>query len=615
MTRFGRSLICLPSQIRESVACMVGRTERIGGLRVTARQLRKALYLSLLAIAIFAVSIMAGHLGSLLWRNLCLYESPCAFQLDLPEVPVPQDPPGRLVVCVVDGLRLDAAGKMETLQRLRESGAYFVLRAQPPTHTLSGWATILTGTTPYLHGLVTERGKGLELDNLPACCLRAGLPCAVFGSDLISGLVAGSTGKGCGESLPPPVGNPGYKEESDLLKQAHEAEERIMTQALMHLSRTEEGVVFIELPSLKLVGESFRAVPKRGSILDPYGEAAQQVDSRLKRLLLNLDLREDILCVVSSHGQADSGGHGGTEPDVVQVPCVVSGPGVPTGFTGTGELRDLAPTLCALAGLPYPAHMTGAPLLGALDCGGEEADRIVRSAVQVQHQFYRVYLSSLGAEHTVEPPAAQATRAALCPIMEDYREAARRASETGLRRERLFRAALSLPALALLVGGWCYFLLSRSPWRKSALYGTITFLAVAYGMYWITGHRYSWSSLRSWELVSWWFKGRQVEALLGSLGAGLMAGFAVARRGLARLEMLTEAVFHTVLTIVVALAAQFLLYYAAFGLEAGSTLAHSGWWVKAQVDLIYARLLGPWLPLTLLASWVAARASLAWQPD
>jgi hypothetical protein len=97
-------------------------------------------------------------------------------------------------------------------------------------------------------------------------------------------------------------------------------------------------------------------------------------DLILERVLGPVDLTTSTIVLVADHGHTDSGGHGGLEPEVVDVPLVMAGAGVRPGVTLVDAyLVDVAPTIAALLGLPAPGHALGRTLVEALTYAPEEA--------------------------------------------------------------------------------------------------------------------------------------------------------------------------------------------------------------------------------------------------
>jgi arylsulfatase A-like enzyme len=109
-----------------------------------------------------------------------------------------------------------------------------------------------------------------------------------------------------------------------------------------------------------------------------YAADVRAADAAVGRLLAALDERglasKTVVCVTADHGEnlsadpAPRWDHGvSTDEQLIRVPLVVRGPGVPAGKTVGAIARhlDLAPTLLRLAGADPPSGWTGRDLFGA----------------------------------------------------------------------------------------------------------------------------------------------------------------------------------------------------------------------------------------------------------
>ena len=123
------------------------------------------------------------------------------------------------------------------------------------------------------------------------------------------------------------------------------------------------------------------------NLLDRYAAGVRQFDDGFGALMARLDalgLTETTLVVVTSdHGEEflEHGGvlHGRTLHDeVMRVPLIVRGPGVPAGarLAGAASLVDVAPTALALLGLSPPPQLDGEDLTPHL-AGGSLPERSV----------------------------------------------------------------------------------------------------------------------------------------------------------------------------------------------------------------------------------------------
>jgi hypothetical protein len=112
-----------------------------------------------------------------------------------------------------------------------------------------------------------------------------------------------------------------------------------------------------------LIGAVDDAGHAEGADSPAYRRAVAQADLAIAAIVAALDLTQDAVVVVADHGHTDSGGHGGTEPEVMTVPLVAAGAGIQVGATPqAARLIDVAPTVATLLGMPAPGHGLGRTL-------------------------------------------------------------------------------------------------------------------------------------------------------------------------------------------------------------------------------------------------------------
>lgn len=104
---------------------------------------------------------------------------------------------------------------------------------------------------------------------------------------------------------------------------------------------------------------------KYGADTPQYRSQAIRQDVILASLIPEWLGRGFTVLVTGDHGINADGAHGGTTPDVREVPLFLISPGLPgAGDTGaTVSHLQFAPTICWLLGLPIPDTMKGKPLL------------------------------------------------------------------------------------------------------------------------------------------------------------------------------------------------------------------------------------------------------------
>lgn len=250
---------------------------------------------------------------------------------------------GRVLLVVIDALREDVSRdprRMPGLVRLAREGGRGVARVESwiPS-TVAGIRAIAEGTVPepasFLHDFGTSRsGSGGIFAGVRAFAAGPRL-----WADLYGPWLAGS------ESVETIAGDDG----------------RVLAAGLAALERGGYGLVVVHL------SETDDAAHLRG---EP-GEALRRADAALVRLVERAGPGTAVV-VTSDHGVTAGGGHAGPEEDVVRVPVVVRGPGLPRGDLGTLRQRDLhrlilSPLGVALPDPPAPAPPSpGLPALSVL---------------------------------------------------------------------------------------------------------------------------------------------------------------------------------------------------------------------------------------------------------
>ncbi|MBP8807068.1 MAG: alkaline phosphatase family protein [Kofleriaceae bacterium] len=278
----------------------------------------------------------------------------------------------RVVLIIVDGLRADASQTMPTVARLRTAGVSGTATSHYPSWSRPNYVSILTGVPPQASGVRTNRHyTPVVLDTLMDRARAAGLRVA-----------------SASDNSPLPVlflrpVDPARLAELegvdiDLMLAADPDEERRMPAFELRSAFDDSryapwpgGVVGAARAQLAdgaelavvLIGAVDDAGHAEGADSPAYRRAVAQADLAIAAIVAALDLTQDAVVVVADHGHTDSGGHGGTEPEVMTVPLVAAGAGIQVGATPqAARLIDVAPTVATLLGMPAPGHGLGRTL-------------------------------------------------------------------------------------------------------------------------------------------------------------------------------------------------------------------------------------------------------------
>ncbi len=296
---------------------------------------------ALLALACF-VALFAGDRTASYMPELNL-QTP-AISLRAPVIgPAPHRLSRRVVLVLIDGLRLDTSYGRPFLDHLREIGIDGQARSHFPSLSRPNYVSIVTGVEPRWSGV---RGNDYDwqvhLDSVMARARAAGMRVAY----------AAAESKGLPQMFPEDLDEGG-------LSPWPGGVERTVAHAL---SPGGDDLLLVWMSDVDNAGHKY------GAASPAYRTAARHVDEKLGAMFGQLDLTKDTIVVVADHGHIDGGGHGGVEPEVMQVPLVLAGAGVKRGaIIEDARLVDVSPTIATLLGLPPPGHALGRVLTEALD--------------------------------------------------------------------------------------------------------------------------------------------------------------------------------------------------------------------------------------------------------
>ena len=309
---------------------------------------------------VMTLGLACAKLADSAWQSVVRFTPHESVQGELPAPPALTE---RLLFVLLDGVRLDASQDMETLRALAARGASGSLRVGVPSLSNPGRATLATGAWPEGHG-VTNNGsfRPPTVESVISLAAKHGLPRTVFGSYFWS--------KAFGEFLGPDARR-FDKELGDVGGAAPLIawQQETCAEMVPFFAQRQRGLLIAGITASDEAGHDF------GGESDVYREVVAASDRCLGDLVAALDDSSTTFVVTSDHGHIDrrgSGGHGGVEPEVMQVPLVLAGRGIRSSSGWKGLQVDVAPTLCALLGLPPPANSEGRAWVEALDLSASE---------------------------------------------------------------------------------------------------------------------------------------------------------------------------------------------------------------------------------------------------
>ena len=422
-------------------------------------------------VYLVALGIASVLLADSAWKSVTRYQTPYAYD---EEFSAGETLTKKLVVIVLDGLRVDRARELENFQKLAARGSSGSVRVGMPSLSNPARATMATGAWPEVSGVTNNSRFGPQpMQSIFSLAKKHGLTITVFGSSFWR--------RAFGESL-----GDGYEHFEKELHGGHSPDELSTWQGgicdgvLAFLAEKPAAVTVVGLTAGDEAGHDF------GGDSDGYRVVTAAVDNCLGRIVSHFDQAATTFVAVSDHGHINRrghGGHGGAEPEVVNAPIALAGVGVRAGVEIDHELVDVAPTISALLGLPIPANSQGRVLTAALDASPE----ILTGITQRQ----------------------RAQRESLARRLPDR--------DAGMAAERRDRALVAAPAALwfLLVLGSA--LIGASPARISI--AIAVYFAVYYALFMALGLGYSLSAIIREEYLNGFF----VKNIL-SAGSGYAVG-------------------------------------------------------------------------------------------
>jgi hypothetical protein len=441
-------------------------------------------------IALICASIVAaGALGSRIiatasWNSVVSYQTPYVFQSRTPPGQPLLGPAGRVMLVVLDGLRLDQSREMPQMNELRARGADGVSRVGLPSLSNPARAVMATGSWQEVNGVtnnshyVPPKGRSI-FSNANSLGIRVALATIAFWQD-----------------------NYGIFAQEKFPRFPNEPHDQGPAAIAAYQHNLCDGItVFVRNSQARLVVVDLTAVDIVSHDIGPKTEGAQRVRAEvgacLGRVVKEIDLAKTVVIVTSDHGHIDTGGHGGEEPEVMSTPLVLAGQDVRHTSGIQAQQVDIAPTICALLGIPIPPMNQGRFLAEAFDFPAAAVTQVNARVAQQQHGFQALQGLILGGDRAGAPQ--RASRSRLGPVI-----------------------GTALLILATL--WWIFTVAARSAHERSCLAGAVfAFYAIYFGLFHAVHLGYSLSVVNREEFLNTFLlKGMVISGLALALASLVM---------------------------------------------------------------------------------------------
>jgi hypothetical protein len=549
-------------------------------------KVRNWVALALGAVVSLAAAYAAYTLANYSWNQVVDYRSPYVKE-QLPETRGRASGDlartRRVVLVIVDGLRDDVSRQMPGLQQLRKNGYDAVLKTGQPSLSFPNWTTLLSGAPQRISGVNTNWfEERVPVETLVDTALAAKKTVVVSvpkDFELLYGVQR--------------TGNAFLK---DWTKDSYMSAE-IVDNAIRLSSEASPTLVIVHLPDIDEAGHAFGGSSKE------YLDVSRKVDMDISRLVGALQEDGTAFVVVSDHGHIATGGHGGWEPEVIDVPAVFAGTGIRFG-KGTGTQDQIAPTVAFLSGLPTPRNGIAAPL--PVMVAAQDLSRFSEQRKAALTAYIRVVQRGLptGTTKVTTPATVDDAAAGFAVVTRD---------RLAVERSQRVPQALALAGAALVV----LIAIGLLSWRAlvASAAGTVTYYLVYSGLFFLLhGYRWSLSAFNSEDLLKAFFNARMIEAIVAAVVACAVAAdiYLLTRREPKRpsgeyLPGWLSLGTATVLTIQATLAMQVAWYLWRWGVPITWVLPDFMWAFKYDLDLIQATALGAAAILGPLVTYLVGR--------
>lgn len=376
------------------------------------------------------------------------YRSPLKNNPPAPGIALGAQSTNRVVIVLVDGLRVDTAENaavMPELNKLRNQGSSAVMHNQPPSFSEAGYSTLMTGAWPEINdgplfNLNYDQIPTWTQDNLFSEAHRKGIKTAVAGYYWFEKLIPSQD-----------VDFHFYTSNDEKA-----ADNEVINAALPWLKAKDSGLVLIHLDQVDYAGHH-----SGGPKAKAWNDAATRADTFIGQIAGAMDLNRETLIVLSDHGHIDSGGHGGTEEVVLTEPFVMAGAGVIPGEYRDIQMVDVAPTVAALLGTNLPASTQGEALTFMLNLNSEVANALPGAVQTQQTMLVQAVASSLNMKIDLQKMPTGSDVASYQAYLDSLRG-------NRVLVQRLERAALIAILLALVVAWLLRNIPNGSLWWISA---------------------------------------------------------------------------------------------------------------------------------------------------
>ncbi|KAJ5070952.1 ectonucleotide pyrophosphatase/phosphodiesterase family member 5 [Anaeramoeba ignava] len=301
----------------------------------------------------------------------------------------------KVVVVIFDGVRWDYMQTNKELMALLQNNSFvqdskmFRMETSLPSMSVPNWLTIITGSQPELTGVLGNLMiPETHFDSMFNEAKNYNLSRVITASPWFGNIVKSTLPYLGGDATI--ATNVGAE---DIDRATADPADYLRGSVAIQAIQQNYNLVLLHMSDVDIQGHAYGVDPKFNKD-DSYNKALTNKTKILQSIIDELD-NDTVLFWLSDHGQVDRGGHGGTDPTEMNVPLVIykknsnfHSMNVPSGRPRFREKVssdydgpeidmsnfpqfewpvvsniDVAPTICALLGIPVPRTSPGCVLL------------------------------------------------------------------------------------------------------------------------------------------------------------------------------------------------------------------------------------------------------------
>lgn len=269
-----------------------------------------------------------------------------------------------VIIIGIDGMSPDGIENANTpeMDKLMKYGAFTMnARNVLPTSSSPNWASMIMGAGPSQHGITSNEWKLNDHTLPPVIKTEAGIFPTIFwvikenDPNAKNGAIYHWAD----------FGRLFEKSAVDFDK-TFKNENKVADEAARYIVNERPKFLFVHIDHVDGAGHKF------GHGTERYYEGVKKADQLIGKIVASLDqsgIKDKTLIIISADHGGKGTGHGGESLEEVEIPIILSGPGVLRNFeiSDPANIYDIASTVAYVFGCDQPKAWIGRPIISAFE--------------------------------------------------------------------------------------------------------------------------------------------------------------------------------------------------------------------------------------------------------